>query len=934
MKKFLSSLVVFILSSLALAIFPHATADELFPTQLTSQGQKAVQQIGDCVNSKRDLQVYYLIDGSGSLKQTDPENLRAEVLATSLEQLSPKDDSLKVSYAVGTFGTKFRTLKSQWTSITSANVAAEANWFRKTIPTLINEGNTNWEAGLQGAITALASAKAADPGACQVVVWLTDGGIDVGLSKTTYKYEGISLGNICGSNPMDGSSGGDALINQLRSAKINVIGVLLRNQAVMQKFQEKDDGSYDEATSSMSFLLPIVEGNGAVSGRNFNYSGSTFSCGSTGDAMAAGAELVASDSLQLGLQFARVVARSNNGAPTSVYGDFPAKFKIDKGVAFFDALIAAKNWKLKSPSGELISSPTSGIKASLSAGAYLVRVPIRSAADQGEWSIEGITHAQADIFLYSGLQLKVSVQNIQAGKPVGIRGQVIDKDGKAADLSVYKSSDVRLTTFNASSGVDAAVPLQLNPADGTFTGTFIPPKGMSKATFDVSLELVTQSGTKLSPLTLQVEARVALPPEYPHIQGSGLKLSTLSGVKGEATGTLILEGSNLNDGQVCLSAPIISIDPTPSRIAGFTWTKAGKGCVNVAQNSTVEIEYAVSNAKQSTGLTTGAIPAVFKANVPGLDPIAQNISLTFDSKMLVNEAKRWAWLVGLMLLGLLIPLGILYYFGWLNSRIMWGEGIQRVAVPVSISNDGTITRRDGKVADGMGAGASKGEYDWSAQATERVRSFDDYWSDGVNSGTVQIKGRPSRNPFGDPVVVASASSGTRLISSLGGFTNGGREGRIGVDIAQAWFVAVPESSVVNSESGPYEAVVVSYLRHDASKGNAQATDRNAAIASNSGLSSIEKIAEDVRKPAPVETGTTKDKKKRTWKKKKVAEVVVTPPSVDPFAGGYGTNDYGSTNYVAGNPPQQNTKSSNPFSAPSDSTPPSGGDSSNPFGGSY
>ena len=113
MKKFASLIVAAALSLLTLSSLPMAEADELFPTQLTAQGQRAVQQIGDCVNSRRDLQVYYLIDGSGSLKETDPDNLRAEVLATSLEQLAPKDDSLKVSYAVGTFGTSFRPCRAR-----------------------------------------------------------------------------------------------------------------------------------------------------------------------------------------------------------------------------------------------------------------------------------------------------------------------------------------------------------------------------------------------------------------------------------------------------------------------------------------------------------------------------------------------------------------------------------------------------------------------------------------------------------------------------------------------------------------------------------------------------------------------------------------------------------------------------------------------------
>jgi hypothetical protein len=174
-----------------------------------------------------------------------------------------------------------------------------------------------------------------------------------------------------------------------------------------------------------------------------------------------------------------------------------------------------------------------------------------------------------------------------------------------------------------------------------------------------------------------------------------------------------------------------------------------------------------------------------------------------------------------------------------------------------------------------------------------------------------------------------------VVSSLGGYHNGGREGRIGVDIGQAWFVAIPESTILNNENGPYEATAISYLRHDASKGNGQATDRNAAMGTNSGLALIENIAADVRKPAVDKTKPVKPGKGPKIKKGKAVAAPVTPAVAnDPFAEGYGENDYGSTSYSAGSAPQSPPPASTPYSAPSDPTPPSGGDSSNPFGGSY
>jgi hypothetical protein len=938
-KKFLRLITAFAITFAAL-VTPVNQASA-FPTSLTEIGQRAVKEIGDCVNSKRKLEVFYLVDGSGSLKDTDPQNLRSEVLASSLEQLAPTDNSIQVRYAVGTFGSKYRSLKG-WSELTSENATSESNWFRKNIPALIGEGNTNWEAGLQGANAALVKARNANSSSCQVVVWLTDGGIDLGVSSTSFDAEQESLQRICGIDPGTGAgSTGDAQILQLRNSGVNIIGVLLRDEAFMEALKKKNSGTHDALNAQMTFLQPIVEGTSEVDGRIFGSSATRYSCGGAiSPSQAAGAELVASDSLQLSLQFARVIARSNNGSPTSVFGDNPAQFIIDPGIAYFDLLVSSKNWALQDPTGKVVSSPTTGIKPKLVAGAYLVRVPVSGNSQQGKWSIQNTTHTEADVFLYSGLTMKVNATSVTVGKPTDIKGQILDVNGQPANLTIYGSNSLRVTSFNSTKGVDSEVPLTLDPASGTFSGTFQPPKGVSQAQFDIALTLTTKSGIKLTPLTQQIEARVGLPPEYPQIQGSGVVLSTLSGTSGKATGILVLEGSNVADGQVCLQSPQITIDPKPSRISSFVWNEAGNGCIDIAKGTTKEIKYSVSNKTQSDGQSSGVIPASFKTNMSGLDPIEQDIAVNFDSKVKVNELVRWLILIGLILLGLALPLGILYFFGYRNSRILWGEGIQRVMVPVTLNSAGTISRRDGKTAEGMGPGAQKREYDWHTQSAERLRSITDSWSDGINSGTVEIKGRASRNPFGDPVVIATASEGTRLISSLGGITKGGREGRVGVDIASAWYVAVPESEIRDkaNNGGTYKATAVSFIRHDASR-SSQATDRNTQIGTNSGLNNIELIEGAIQNEDAKNSSTESNKSGKTpkdKKRKKGGKAEATTPvteETNPFASG-GTQSTSGSSYSTGTTTTQ-ASDANPFAG---TTPPpaQGGSSTNsdPFGGNY
>src|SRR5690606_14480874 len=62
----------------------HATDAPL----LTEIGEHAITDLRGCLSSRDALDVYYLIDASGSLADTDPTNIRSELIANSLRQLA------------------------------------------------------------------------------------------------------------------------------------------------------------------------------------------------------------------------------------------------------------------------------------------------------------------------------------------------------------------------------------------------------------------------------------------------------------------------------------------------------------------------------------------------------------------------------------------------------------------------------------------------------------------------------------------------------------------------------------------------------------------------------------------------------------------------------------------------------------------------------
>ena len=98
MRKVLSALAIsFSLFASTFTFVGSAAAAET--GDLSSVGTRAFDDLTRCINSTQKLDIYYLIDESGSLKSTDPSDTRAEILASSLRTLGAfKDVSITYSW--------------------------------------------------------------------------------------------------------------------------------------------------------------------------------------------------------------------------------------------------------------------------------------------------------------------------------------------------------------------------------------------------------------------------------------------------------------------------------------------------------------------------------------------------------------------------------------------------------------------------------------------------------------------------------------------------------------------------------------------------------------------------------------------------------------------------------------------------------------------
>ena len=277
-KKLLitSGLLLFLLSFL-----PIASADPA-ALGISARGQKAIEQISTCINSegKDTLNVVYLVDESGSLNRTDPTGLRVGGIQASLEQfrnVSVDRPYFTVNRSIMTFGDSVKIQKS-WDVLTESRLNDDLNWIKKTVPTLTNGKATDWRLALNSAYAEFE--KKLSNSSCNVMVWFTDGAINVGESGPETQK---AMQEICGVDPVSGTGSGPSIINKFRTANINIQGVLLKNEEYLNDPGKygltKDDADGDRA--GMTFFSPILEYTGEVDKSYFGGKGTYgLNCGS------------------------------------------------------------------------------------------------------------------------------------------------------------------------------------------------------------------------------------------------------------------------------------------------------------------------------------------------------------------------------------------------------------------------------------------------------------------------------------------------------------------------------------------------------------------------------------------------------------------------------------------------------------------------------
>jgi len=753
---------------------------------LTPAGEEGLEQVARCLKSNPNLVALLVVDESGSLQGTDPEARRAPVLADFIEQLAvlsgqqTDEGPRRVELAVTTFADGTREL-IPWTTLTAENSSNISDTLRADLPGKNEGGATDYEDAVKSARGILAegvATLAAPTAPCKVVVWFTDGVLEI---STIAAENDASAERLCAT---------DGPIDKLRRDGANLISVLLLDRDRLKGLADGDRRTFEEG---IALLQSTAEGVGKAG----KYEAT---CGTVPipGTYAKGAFFEGNLDALAG-QFAAAVALGSGGTDGDIGPGSPATFNIEPGFTeFWVTAQAPEGFSLAAPDGSSLTvkpgdagGSVAGSNASVSwtLDTFTAKVPV-GPAGQGTWTLtRGGTDSDASVYLFSNLDLRIDPVDLVAGEPATITGQVVGPDGAPADLSAFSEKTLNVTQFVDGQEVESK--FGFGPGPDQFSGTFTPETDSSEVRFDLTLRLTTASGFELAPLTKSFVQQVKLPGGYPQPTAQALDLGALQDQGATAEQSLVFTGSPDGETKVCVDgAEVLSaLDG-----AGVTISTSPNGeCITIAKSgeATVQVAATLGQAVADGGVVDGEVRFRL-TNAPTAElPDTKERELTVPFSVQVLPVGPVLWVpFALMTIGILLPLILLYVINRLAARLRL-EGLMVANVPVQIemSEPGQITRTDNS------GGALIVFKDLNFAGTEATARS---WSPGAGT----LRARTPFNPFGTVTAEVIAPPGYVVVSNTAPvMTDSGRTAGIDLCPSMCAYILVNPEALISAAPG-------------------------------------------------------------------------------------------------------------------------------------
>jgi hypothetical protein len=645
-------------------------------SSLPAESSRTFEDLSRCLQSQgkdKVLDVFYLIDESGSLKATDPNNDRADILSSSLEQLASFNNDVTVNYSVAFFAHQY-TLWQSWRTVNKGGIVPEAARLNSEVRKRNNGLLTDWLQGIDGAINEL-NAQHARTNGCSTLIWLTDGGIQLADDVKTE----AAIDRLC-TNRFD----------VLRKNGVTVLGILLKNEKALADLSAEDQ---EYQADRMSRMGPMV------TGRGVHADGEEKTCGTypVPKNYSQGALFVAQDPTELAYEFLKLPPRIEGCANLKEFGRGKGEFEVENGISAFQIVTTARDWRLIDPAGKTVTAATKGIGIFETAGAAQIKVGATNSGI-GKWNFTG-NGGDSSLFYCSGLDIRIDPgSEFIAGKAGILSGKVISQaTGLAADLTAYDSDHpitIELIT-NGKSGEKREAE-QSEPASFMLK-KFTPGTGSSEAEVRITLNLKTKRGIQLAPVSISQKIDVRLLSNYPSIKNDPIVLSMLASALKPAKGSVTFTPPASADGKICVDpgAKPIVIQDKVSRADTYEISTTGldvDGCLPIRQGEESEFKLTVSNSVTADGDVVLGLPITYFSDAEPGKQFTLNAEVNFKSD---KPGDAFPLNVILMVLGTLIPLGAIYFLNWLITKLTVGSQLKRATYSVKVTPGGKYTALDG-----------------------------------------------------------------------------------------------------------------------------------------------------------------------------------------------------------------------------------------------
>lgn len=725
-------------------------------SELSNEGFQAIEGLGDCVNRNGRLDVLMLIDSSRSLRQTDPNDLRADIFATSVAKLYSLSRDTQIRLHIATWADDYEVLQD-WTNLndfTTTEVENYITYIRNGIANAKNGQATDWKFALSNAKDELSKQKNSNPNTCQSIFWFTDGGIEVPLRDADDKYIGDAnleerrelnrnaIGEICGSDSITSQIYENPLIPTLKSSGVSILGILLK---VNPNQNDLD---------LMKFFPVLVEGAGNVETSVIGGKDSTFlDCTKPSGSQVAG-----------GVSIEATSADALNGAIDSILCSLrdcvnANPLNIDKSVGFFEIEVSSsdKDFNLLAPSGVVIRNgePIEEWAKNLS----MVQIPsgffIRVIPDDksiGLWKMENINGEPLlqptdwSARVYSGIEIKVDKSILAADDGQVVKGRITQNDN-VIDLSAFDSGWQLIGSLDS-------VTEEISVVGGEFAWN-ISTRGI-KDSVVLNLELnqliSNTSHPNSDPTKYQypnVKSTVVLTvfgDSYPRIDKLNPEISLI----GDKSQTYVLNSippKSGGVGEVCLYPETNS--------AQSLRVEYEARCYEPGESIKINFTGPVSNG---SSVYRPIIPVAFK------NDLGEIVELEIEPKVLwippINLAEFGLWIAILVVLGFAGPLILLILLNARASRLHL-KNLSRAQIPVLISRSSdfiTINRINENESLANTNGFEFKDYESLPTGLDRARSF--------TSSLETLKGINPKNPFGAISASASVMANNSIVSNI------------------------------------------------------------------------------------------------------------------------------------------------------------------------